>query len=49
MITHEEKLADTIATLEWRVMNGQLVERRLTKRGVTMAKRKRSDRGVDGA
>ncbi|MFD1269683.1 ABC transporter ATP-binding protein [Paenibacillus motobuensis] len=49
MITHEEKLADTIATLEWRVMNGQLVERRLTKRGETMAKRKRSDRGVDGA
>ena len=35
MITHEEKLADTIATLEWRVMNGQLVERRLTKRGET--------------
>jgi energy-coupling factor transport system ATP-binding protein len=46
MVTHEEKLADTIATSEWKVVNGRLVDRRLTKRGETMANRRCSDGSV---
>jgi len=49
MVTHEEKIADTIATSEWKIVNGRLVERKLTKRGEAMAKRGWSDGSVNGA
>ncbi|WP_229716840.1 ABC transporter ATP-binding protein [Paenibacillus aceti] len=49
MVTHEEKLSDTIATLEWKVADGRLVSTKLTKRGQEMAfKRRVGNRRVAG-
>ncbi|MGG6311740.1 ABC transporter ATP-binding protein [Paenibacillus macerans] len=33
MVTHEERIADGVATQRWEVMDGRLVSRRLTRRG----------------